>query len=527
MTIRHRIIAARTPVFAAVRRALYAALSASSEPASIHGPGRPADAISRREFIKRSAASAALLSTGIPLHAGCTRGGPRVAIVGAGIAGLNAAYVLKKSGVYAMVYEASNRSGGRILTAQDAAGPGLYAELGGEFIDAHHADMRALAKEFKLEMADRKPSSLADFRTAYFFGGRHYSEAQVGEAFKPLMERIAVDVKAAGFGIDHGHAGDAAKRLDALSLNAYLDGLGARGWPRDLLQIAYVAEFGLDADQQSALNLITTLDPAAANGDRTIYGGSGKRYVVKGGNGQITEALAQRLESQLRFQYTFEMIKPNGDGYTLLFRDANGIAKEERADMVIFALPFSLLREAAFDLPLSDVKRKAIEELGYGSHTKLLAGFNQRVWRATSHSGEMYTDEPVRMSWEHSLLQSGEHAGMTFMLSGREGVEAGHDQPERQINRLMVGLERAFPGVRNARGEKVMRLHWPTHLYSKGSYACYTVGQWTGIAGVEAQPDGKVFFAGEHCSRNFRGSMNGAAESGRHAAEAVLALLRK
>jgi len=514
VTIGQRITAARTPVFAAVRRALRAALSA-------HEPVERFTALPRREFLQRSLAGAAWLSLGSSSLASCSRGGPRVVIVGAGLAGLNAAYVLEKAGVKATVYDAADRVGGRILTARDAVGPGLYAELGGEFIDSNHADMHSLAKEFGLEILDRKPPGLADFHAAYFFGGQHYSEAQVIEAFKPLAERIAADAKTIGRDISYEGASDAAKRLDGQSLSTYLDALGVRGWLRDLLQVACVTEFGLDADQQSALNLVTTLDA----GHFSMRGDSGKRYVIKGGNEQITQALAQRLESQLQLQHTFEMVKPSGDGYRLLFRDGNGAAKEERADIVILALPFSLLREATIDVPLSDVKRKAIEELGYGSNAKLLVGFEQRVWRNTQHSGEMFTDEPVQASWEHSVLQSGASAGMTFMLGGRHGVEVGHDKPEHQVNRLMVGVERAFPGARDARGEKIMRCHWPTYPHSKGSTACYSVGQWTSIAGAEAQPVGKMFFAGEHCSRVFPGSMNGAAETGRHAAHAVMALL--
>ena len=116
---------------------------------------------------------------------------------------------------------------------------------------------------------------------------------------------------------------------------------------------------------------------------------------------------------------------------------------------------------------------------------------------------------------------------MTFMLAGRKGVEVGHDPPERQVNRLLVGVERAFPGARTARSGKNLRFHWPSHPYSKGSRAGYTVGQWTSIAGAEIEPVGKVFFAGEHCSRDFQGTMNGAAETGRRAAQSVLALLGK
>ena len=94
MTIGHRITAARTPVFSAVRRALRRAAN-ESQPDFTEGR----DALSRRELLKRCAAGAAWLSLGTPLLGSCTRGGPRIVIVGAGIAGLNAAYVLKKAGI--------------------------------------------------------------------------------------------------------------------------------------------------------------------------------------------------------------------------------------------------------------------------------------------------------------------------------------------------------------------------------------------------------------------------------------------
>jgi monoamine oxidase len=55
-----------------------------------------------------------------------------------------------------------------------------------------------------------------------------------------------------------------------------------------------------------------------------------------------------------------------------------------------------------------------------------------------------------------------------------------------------------------------------------GSYICYTTGQYTGIAGAEVLPVGNVYFAGEHCGGDFSGFMNGAALSGREAAEAIV-----
>jgi len=95
--------------------------------------------------------------------------------------------------------------------------------------------------------------------------------------------------------------------------------------------------------------------------------------------------------------------------------------------------------------------------------------------------------------------------------------------PAQQAAHLLPGLERAFPGLTAAQNGRVERFHWPTYPLLRGRYACYKPGQWTTIAGAEGRPVGNLFFAGEHCSYDFQGYMNGAAETGRTAAEAILA----
>ena len=117
---------------------------------------------------------------------------PRVIVVGAGIAGLNAAYQLKKAGVEATVFEARSRLGGRILSLRGAIGDGLVTDLGGLFINSDHGDMLSLVDEFDLKLFNR----LADVgrlpvpRAAYYFDGRRRDEEEVAEALRPIAEQI-------------------------------------------------------------------------------------------------------------------------------------------------------------------------------------------------------------------------------------------------------------------------------------------------------------------------------------------------
>ncbi len=79
----------------------------------------------------------------------------RVAAMGGGICGLHAAYRLQKAGMDVVLYEASCRVGGRILTRTGALDDGLVTELWSEFINSNHADMLALAHEFELRVFNR------------------------------------------------------------------------------------------------------------------------------------------------------------------------------------------------------------------------------------------------------------------------------------------------------------------------------------------------------------------------------------
>ena len=86
----------------------------------------------------------------------------KIVIIGAGIAGLNCAYQLKKKGLYAEVYEASSRTGGRMFTGYNIMAPGLHTEMGGENINSNHFDMLALCKELNIGIKDYEQSRYSD-----------------------------------------------------------------------------------------------------------------------------------------------------------------------------------------------------------------------------------------------------------------------------------------------------------------------------------------------------------------------------
>jgi monoamine oxidase len=532
---------ARTPLITSLRRAFR--LAALSERRGPETP--PLDELvemtySRRRFLKQTAAASAVAaaigcrgpsapapsSGGTPPPAPATpsAGAPRIAIVGAGVSGLNAAYKLQKAGLTARVFEGANRTGGRMFTATDLMGQGLTTELGGEFIDSSHEEMLALMTEFGLERLDTVgPGSEKLVSETYYINGRHYTQAQAAAAFVPLAKKIAADYDSMGEIVNYEIEGGGSA-FDKQSIDEYLTGIGCTGWMREMLECAYVTEYGLELGEQSALNflfLIGTGDLTDTSAC-TVLGESDERYKVRGGNQRVADELAKRVQPQIQMLHRLEAIRSKGRGYTLTFQ-TGGSAVDEDADIVIMTIPFSMLRDVKIDVDLPPLKRKAIAELGYGANAKVMVGFKSRPWEKRGYAGNVYSDETFQLAWANSYLQTGSEGGLTLYSGGKFAHEAGQGPAEAVAARLLRGIERVYPGTLGERNGKVSRFHWPTHPWTKGAYACYKPGQWTTIAGAEGLPVGNLFFAGEHCSYDFQGYMNGGAQTGADAARAVMA----
>jgi monoamine oxidase len=486
------------------------------------------ETLSRREFLGVSGAAAGTLLLGgsIPLFAEPDRARTPVLIVGAGIAGLTAGYRLRQAGVPVRIVEAQNRVGGRIWSLRDHFPDGQVVELGGELIDTCHTQVRALACELGIPLDDLAGSETAPVGDVWFFDGMRRSDAEVVEAFLPVAALIQGELRALGEGeITYRHP-RGAERLDRTTIAEWFDRVGVRGWFRELLDVAYTTEYGLEIDRQSALNFLQLIDPRPS--PFRIFGESDERFHVRGGNDLITQALAARLAGAIETGTVLEAVRARGDGgFTASFRRGE-TSFEVGADHLLLTLPFTLLREVELDVPLPVVKQRAINELGYGTNAKLMVGFSERVWRNRYGSnGSVVTDLPFQLTWETSRAQPGSSGVLTNFTGGLHGLELGLGTAQEQAAFLVRRLDRVFPGAEAAHaGREEVRFHWPTFPWTKGSYASYLPGQWTGIRGAEQEPVGRLYFAGEHCSLDAQGFMEGGCETGEVAAREILKSLR-
>jgi len=521
---------ARTPLFSRLRRTLSLALHANT-------PGLPTcecverfaarRRLSRRRFLELGSmlgAASALGPRAASAHGRPRPGdtGARIAIVGAGIAGLTCAYRLEQAGLRAQLFDSWNRVGGRMFTERGRFGGGQHAELGGEFIDTGHDALRALVEELGLGLDPilEEPGN-GITQDTWFFGGRAVSDVEVVEAFRAVAPRLAADA---------ANEEDEAEftRLDELGLEAYLDSLPELDpMLRQLLATAYLVEYGREIGEQSTWNLLWLIDSENPDPFR-VYGDSDEAFHVHGGNEQVPERLLCRLESPVALGHQLVSVVERSDGsFRLAFDRGTQTSHEAVFDQVVFALPFTRLRQVRLRARLSPVKRQIIDELGMGTNAKLMGQFSERVWRSEQQaSGSATTDNGLQQTWDTTRGQRGSSGILTVYAGGKTGERLGAGSAEGQLRARLPLIDQLFPGTAATyqRGSAV-RMHWPSVEHTRGSYACYLPGQ-ASFIGLEGERAGNLHFCGEHTSVDFQGYMNGGVETGERVAAELAAQTR-
>jgi monoamine oxidase len=460
---------------------------------------------------------------------------PVIAIIGGGIAGLNAAYQLKQSGLNATVYEASPQLGGRIQSVTGAMGPGLVSDLGGSLINTDHEDMLALVRAFNLKLFNRQRNAeKSSFpATAYFFKNRMRPEAEIAEKLRSLAEQMGKDSALLDQDFDKF-----SPQFDRLSVAQYLDQHAAKipdPFIRDLLENAMRNEFGVEPGDSTALQFIELL-PVVKGQTVELLSYSDEVFVVEGGSSKIIEGLVAALPGQIKTQMRLTKLQSKGKGFRLLF--ANQTVLD--ADYVIMAIPLPVLRTVNLQVALPAKLKRFINEVNLGSNDKLFAGFSQKVWqRSNGFLQSIWTDLGFSEAWDDTERQTDRKEGALNFFFGGDHVKALQAGSPRQIGQqILQRFETAIPGAQKAATGKFLRTQWSQNPLIKGAYTSFKPGQLTEFQEffyVESNKPGErqdvhvgnLIFAGEHVSDAFYGFMNGSAQTGRLAALVVLRSLKK
>lgn len=491
------------------------------------------DDFSRRDFLRQGAAvgAAVVAAAAAPrtlAFAGGSRAddGPRVVIVGAGLAGLSCAYRLQQAGLGCTVYEANpTRLGGRCWTARDFE-YGQTAEHGGEFIDTRDRRIRALVRGFGLELNDLYGAPIVGNRRRWLDGAlratpRRRPDWQI---FQREIRRTARQIGR----WDYQNPTRAARALDEMTAAEWFDDHvpGGVGGVAGGLNGAWLAgDLGLDPHKLSAIGLIVEWVVPAPGAD--------SRYSIKGGNDQLVTRLADSLsDGTVRMDAPLERLSKRSDGtYEMRF---GGEVKTVRADHLVLALPFTTLREV--DLSGAGFSRKrlrCIQELGMGTNAKVLMQLEEPPHRYGDWSGDMIGDDPYLFTWDSTLRQPGRGSIVTTFLGGRSGAaglparRAHGPSPQAVVEANFRDLSRGgatgIPGLRKGFNGSGWTDKWVLDPWTRGSYASFLPGQYTRYYGYAGTSEGRVRFAGEHTQTDFQGYLEGAVRSGEEAAASIVA----
>jgi monoamine oxidase len=474
---------------------------------------------SRRRFIRNMSLAAGSMAL-IPAFFMKKQNPPEIVIVGAGMAGLNAAYQFRKKGIKTRVYEASGRTGGRMFTMQNQFGEGISTDIGGEFVDTSHADILQLAKEFNLDFYDLHEDKLST--KTFYFEGKHLDQSDLRAAIGPYAKQIMKDVLSLPPIIDHINA-SSFRHLDEQSITEYISALGIQGWLFDFLNVVLTREYGIEAKDQSAVNfLIMFVPPFDTEKDYQLFGTGHELFKIKGGSQRLTDLMFEKLKEQVTLNHRLTHLRQLESGkYEMVFIHQN----EETAvtaDYVLMTIPFSILRNISFTVPMSAEKRKCIDEIGYGNSCKFVLGVNQKPWRRLKQQGYTFTDLAFGAGWDSSQMQSADKGSFTVFGGGYFGDYLNQTKEAVLQETFSSALDIIYPGAEQVYSGKNIKFCWSAYPFTKVGYSVFKKGQWSTLSGWEAMPVGNIFFAGEHVSKEYQGYMNGAAETARVAVGAIL-----
>jgi monoamine oxidase len=484
------------------------------------------DDLDRRKFLQAlaaiSAAPLASLTNTPEARAGDhgRGGGRRVVVLGAGLAGLGAAYNLMRHGYDVTVLEAQDRPGGRVQTLRHGFQRGGHAELGAIRIFESHEYVRRYVSEFGLELTPYDSGT-----RAFHVQGKRFLPPPAGEPWplnglsageQPDPAARLGDYFGSGFAklghvFDPGWPGafPTALELDAMTMDGYMASQGASATWRDWFYAQEGRFARVNAAAAFAVESLTT---------GTFLGS------IRGGMDQLPYALAAGLGHRVRYRSEVVRIAQGRDHVTIGYRDRSGL-NEIRANRCVCALPFAPLRRVSIATPFSPQKMAAIHKLRYMAVARCYFQTRSRFWERDPLGplgglNLVGTDTMAGRVWNTSSQQADPRLGMiqAYMFDTEALEFAGHGHRRVSATRKLMG--RLLPGIR---GQIVSVGHkaWQEDRWAGGGWGWVQPGELRWMFPAMRRVEGRVHFAGEHTSL-WAAWMNGALESAERVAAEIL-----
>lgn len=449
----------------------------------------------RREFLQQSA----ILTAGVILSADAIpqtkRRKSRVVVLGAGLAGLAAAYELSKQNHDVIVLEARSRIGGRVLSHEIDNEKKLIIELGAEWVGNSHERIISLCKEFGLELFNNQFDTHLIYKNEYSPRGKWgYSEEWTAK-YNALL---------AGF----EKLSKADKRaIDKTDWWRYLMNNGISEGDLDLRELADSTDFGESIRHVSAYSAITEYAESSEKNEMDLK--------IRGGNSRLPHALAAKIGAEkVKLQQKVTSVQQNGKTVTVTCENGTTFSGE----YLICALPTFAISRIEWKPNLTGEKWEAINALQYARINKHAVLFKERFWSAEDF--DLLTDSNAHYFYHATKSQSSDQGVLiSYSIGDKADVVARQNNEYRR--RIIADALR--PGFGEVSGKIVRQVnnYWGNDPHTMGAYAMYGKEQWFTLRPILAKPHQRVFFAGEHIA-DWQGFMEGAVVTGEEAAREVM-----
>ncbi|MDX1640911.1 MAG: FAD-dependent oxidoreductase [Balneolaceae bacterium] len=450
----------------------------------------------RRKFIADTAKGLSLAMLNPALLASCNvedgiePNEKTVIVIGAGISGLAAARKLMREGFTVIVLEAQEKAGGRIRTDRSF---GVAFDEGASWIHGPNGNpITNLASESGANTFLTNDDSVEVFDVS----GTAYSDRVLTNAEDDFEDAIDAVL----------NAGNQTQSFQTVFNSIYPTKLNDRLWKYMLS--AYL-EFSIGGDISKMSSLYFYDDETFKGADKIITNGYDK----------ITDHLASGLDIRLNSRVT-------GINYASEKVSVLTNTHSFECDYLVVTVPLGVLKnnDITFSPSLPANKSTAIHQTEMGNVNKFLLTWNTAFW-ATSLQYIGYTPETKgKFNYFLNVKKfSPENALMTFAF-GDYATTTESMSDSDVINEIMIHLQSIY-GSSVPNPTNMLRTKWGQNINSYGAYSFATNGTTSAdFDTLSESVNNKLFFAGEHTIRDYRGTVHGAYLSGIREADRIIDL---
>jgi monoamine oxidase len=423
----------------------------------------------------------------------------RVAVVGAGFGGLACAYELSAAGYFVDLFEARNRIGGRVHTAQEFA-PNQHVEFGAELIGKNHPHWQRYAKQFGIELVSVEDEEPGPSKTI-LIDGKRYSGNEAVALEKELDEgRAELTRDAATVNSEEPRKSANAERLDRMSTAERLKTLKISDQARRAFQVELEHDMAVSLDKMNYLALLCTIQGHGGG----LFWSDTEAFRTKAGNQILASHLAGGIrDGGLYLDCPIVEIHAEAAGVEVVLPDGRKL----KYDDVVLAVPPSVWDRIKITPALP---KQLNPQMGIA--TKFLSVCSSDFW-TPRQSADSLTDTLIGSTWEGPPADSGKHRSLVGFAGGPYAEKIREIPFEKQEAQLRDSFEKLIPGY-HASYLKSEFVDWPGQPWTRGGYSFPAPGEFLTQSRIFRDGIGHLHFAGEHASCGFIGYMEGGLESG-------------